>query len=356
MNPVESERGNMVLSVIREGVIAVDGEENLIYCNPSASNILEIPLPLDVGPLNRFKLPVVVRKTLKKARNGEEFETIWKQGKKPERRYYELHGLPSLSTEGCVLVIRDITRVRRLERVRQDFVTNISHELRTPIAIVCANAETLLNGALTDPDYGPRFLSAIQRNGDRMSRLIDELLELSRLEAGQYDVDLCKRPVDGLIYAVVERLRPQAEAKHQTMELDLLPSHMAWFDGPALEHVVSNFVENAIKYTPEEGSIRIVSELRNERLFLSVIDNGPGIPAKYRPRVFERFFRVDKGRSRAEGGTGLGLSIVRHFAEAMGAQVGVAEAKPQGALFWCSLPSSLPEAAEARLVEEEELL
>ena len=343
---VEHERAQSVLSAIREGVLAVDSEGFLILSNPSAQQILSWDSSMVGSRIDSISFPKTVRRALSKAIGGELSERVWKQGQKPDRNYYQVHGIPWSAGTGCVLVLRDITRLRRLERIRRDFVANISHELRTPIAIVRANAETLVNGAMHDEVYGPRFLSAILRNGERLSRLIDELLELSRLEAGQYTLALRQQPLLPVVSGVLDSLLPQAEGKGQVIELSIPPGHLAAFDEKAFEHIVSNYVENAIKYTPEGGVIRVFTEPQGRRILFKVADNGPGIPGKYRPRIFERFFRVDKGRSRSEGGTGLGLSIVRHFAEAMSAKVGMSPAPGGGSVFWCSLPPELSDAED----------
>jgi two-component system, OmpR family, phosphate regulon sensor histidine kinase PhoR len=340
---VEHERAQSVLSAIREGVLAVDAEGFLILSNSSAQQILSWDSSMVGSRIEDLHFPKTVGRVLGKAMEGRVSERLWKRGQKPERNYYEVHGIPWSSGSGCVLVLRDITRLRRLERVRRDFVANISHELRTPIAIVRANAETLVNGAMNDEVYGPRFLSAILRNGERLSRLIDELLELSRLEAGQYTLAMRIQPLLPVVSSVLDSLRPQAESKGQHIGLSIPPGLHAAFDEKAFEHIVSNYIENAIKYTPEGGRISVFSEEGLDRVLFKVADNGSGIPAKYRSRIFERFFRVDKGRSRSEGGTGLGLSIVRHFAEAMQAKVGMEPAEDSGSVFWCSMPLSLDE-------------
>ena len=329
-----------ILSTIKEGVVAIDGNRQVIMMNHAAYRILDVPKHAPIASIDDSTFPESVIAAIEAGLEGQIYEGMWKKGSKPKRSYYNLFVVPAQSQNGCVLVIRDQTKVKRLERVRKDFIANISHELRTPVTIVRANAETLLEGAMEDPVYGPKFASAILRNGERLSRLINELLDLSRIEAGQYTMIIRKQPIAAVVHMVLLNLRTAIdEAGHQVIcEID--PDLTAAFDDRALEQILSNYVENSIKYAALDMPIQI--QIRafpvGENVRVEVEDNGVGIPKKYLSRVFERFFRVDKGRSREAGGSGLGLSIVRHLAEAMNGAVGVENAKPSGALFWCILP------------------
>ena len=334
---IELDRIQSALDVIREGVLAIDQNGILVISNPSAQKIFDWNDSQLGIEIKNLKFSKILKKAIKSALNGESFLGIWKVGPKPSRKYYEITAIPWEDERGCVLVIRDITRLRKLERVRRDFVANISHELRTPISIVRANAETLIDGAVDDPVYGPRFLNAILRHGERLSQIVNELLEISRLEAGEYNVNLQKIAIYSLILKIAEGMEEKATAKNIDITIDIPLDLDVQADENALHHIVSNYLDNAIKYTPNNGSVTIYTKEENDKMYLMFEDNGVGVAAKHRPRVFERFYRVDKGRSRTVGGTGLGLSVVRHFAEVMGEEVGMKPAVPNGSIFWCTL-------------------
>ncbi len=237
---------------------------------------------------------------------------------------------------GRLVLLRDMTELRRLERVRQDFVANVSHELRTPISVIRTNVDALKAGAMEEPDLALAFLEAIDRNGDRLSALIADLLELARLDGG---ARLTLGPVDcGLVaWRVRESLYAAAEGRGQQLVLSIPPGTFVQADEGALEQCLTNLVENAIKYGREGGRVELRALPSGLRLRLEVHDNGPGVPQEHRDRIFERFYRVDKGRSRQMGGTGLGLSIVRHLGSSMEAELGVDDSDLGGARFWLIL-------------------
>jgi two-component system, OmpR family, phosphate regulon sensor histidine kinase PhoR len=245
---------------------------------------------------------------------------------------------PLRSTSGRLVVLHDVTEMRRLEVVRRDFVANVSHELRTPVAVIQANAETLLAGAMDDPSHAKTFLEAVHRNAERMSAIIGDLLDLSRIEAGQYEIELGPTEIAPIATRVLENLEAQARAKRIQVEIDIASDLSAHADPEALDHVLQNLLENALKYTPDGGRVTVRAEKVGPSVRIEVEDDGPGIEPKHRSRVFERFYRVDKGRSREVGGTGLGLSIVKHLVSAMGGTVGLAPADPKGSIFWLTLP------------------
>ncbi len=247
-----------------------------------------------------------------------------------------------LSSEegGAVLVMRDVTSLRRLENTRRDFVANVSHELRTPVSTIRATAETLLGGALDDKEHATKFLQALLRNAERLSRIISDLLDLSRIEAEEYRIELQGVNVRNAVQRVSEVVESIAKDKGIAVVNSVPPDLRVMADEKAIEHVLLNLLDNAVKYTPSAGhvSVRASSVLGKTRI--EVIDDGPGIEPKYRARVFERFYRLDPGRSRDLGGTGLGLSIVRNLMTRMGGKVGVEGAEPRGSLFWLELPSA----------------
>ncbi|MDD5658364.1 MAG: ATP-binding protein [Elusimicrobia bacterium] len=233
----------------------------------------------------------------------------------------------------------DLTRLRRLEQMRKDFVANVSHELRTPLAAVKAYAETLRSGGLDDPAHRAEFVAEIERSADRMTRLVDDLLTLSALESGQREP--VREPVDLMRVAaeVVASLKPLADRKQLALRLDPfrdVPTIQG--DRGQLKQVLVNLVDNAIKFTPDKGAVRIWAENRPGWTTLVVQDSGCGIPESDQARIFERFYRVDKARSRELGGTGLGLAIVKHIVEAHGGGVSVASS-PEGSAFRVELPA-----------------
>jgi signal transduction histidine kinase len=238
---------------------------------------------------------------------------------------------------------RDITALRRLEQVRKDFVANVSHELRTPLTSIKGYVEALLDGAKDSPEEAERFLQIILKQSDRLNLILEDLLQLSQIESGQ--VRFKQEPVR--LNAIVERtlplIKPLADKKSQTIAIVLPPDVPAVLgDEDRLVQVLTNLLDNAVKYTPDGGAIRIAGRATDDpaQVELSVIDTGIGIPEADRPRVFERFYRVDKARSRELGGTGLGLSIVRHIVEAHNGKIWVEGNQPTGSRFIIRLPSA----------------
>jgi two-component system phosphate regulon sensor histidine kinase PhoR len=242
---------------------------------------------------------------------------------------------------GVIVVFHDVTDLKRLERIRQEFVANVSHELRTPLTAIKGYVEALLDGGLENSSQAEQFLQVIDRHASRMDKIVSDLLLLSELESS--DLSLKKEEISlaELIHSAVDALRPVAESKKQAIQLRLppeLPSIMG--DGQKIHQVMLNLLHNAINYTPEGGQISIETRVDANGLEVSVSDTGIGIPGEDLPRIFERFYRVDKGRSRELGGTGLGLSIVKHIVEAHGGRVS-AESKPgQGSRFSLFLPKT----------------
>ena len=233
----------------------------------------------------------------------------------------------------------DIVEMRRREQLRRDFVANVSHELRTPLTSIKGFAEVLRMGALEDTERRLEFVETIEAHADRLTRLVDDLLAISSLDSGVSEPE--REPLS-LIKAVAEAtagLKPQAQRKQIVIRIE--PFHdipQVFADRHQLKQVLTNLVDNAIKFTPERGTIRITAAVSGNRVTVAIADNGIGIPAEDLPRIFERFYRVDKARSREVGGTGLGLSIVKHSVEAHGGQVGVESSPGGGTTFRFSLP------------------
>ena len=239
-----------------------------------------------------------------------------------------------------VIVLHDVSRLRHLETVRRDFVANVSHELRTPLSIILANTEMLLDGALDDPQAARRFLDSMHRSTRRLTALVSDLLDLSRLEAGSQEVPASPVKLSDVVHQVVDGVHAKIEQRDLKVSVAVPAGLIVMGDADAIEQVVLNLVDNAVKYTGEGGKVMVSAHRREDAIRVEVADDGPGVPEGHRPRLFERFYRVDPGRSREEGGTGLGLAIVKHLVNAMGGEVGMTSSPSGGALFWFELPVS----------------
>jgi two-component system phosphate regulon sensor histidine kinase PhoR len=242
--------------------------------------------------------------------------------------------------EGTILVFHDLTRLKQLERTRQEFVANVSHELRTPLSLIKGYVETLLDGARNDPPIAERFLKIIERNTQRLDLLIQDLLTISALESERIKLNLQPVELRSLAEKIFSDLKPPAENKNVEL-VNQLPELTATGDVNRLEQVLANLVDNAIKYGRAQGHVTVGGKkLDDGKLEIFVRDDGPGIPAESLDRVFERFYRVDKARSRDQGGTGLGLSIVKHIVQAHGGEVWVKSELGKGATFFFTLPKA----------------
>ena len=240
--------------------------------------------------------------------------------------------------DGTILVFRDLTRLKQLERTREEFVANVSHELRTPLSLIKGYVETLLDGARDQPDVAERFLKIIERNTHRLDLLIQDLLTISALESGRMNLNVQPVNVGALAEKVLADLNSKADSKNVEL-VNELPDFTASADANRLDQVFANLVDNAIKYGRAQGRVTVGGrKLDDGTLEIFVHDDGPGIPAEALDRVFERFYRVDKARSRDQGGTGLGLSIVKHIVQSHGGKVWVKSDPGKGATFFFTLP------------------
>ena len=333
-----------LLGGMEEGVLILDLNGRIKQMNGAMGNILAHAFPSDVGKhyLEVFRDPELndlIQATLADKRgHRRSLSPLGQPGKTFQVQSSSVQ-YPENGGEGVIVVFHDITELKRLERIRQDFVANVSHELRTPLTAIKGYVEALREGGLQDAVQAEQFLGVIQRHSERMDKIVSDLLLLSEIESADRVLQSDAILLPELLRTAVETLRPLAEGKKQNLRvepLEGLPTLRA--DSQKIHQVMINLLHNAISYTPEGGSITVEARPVSEGAEVSVIDNGIGIPPDDLPRIFERFYRVDKGRSRELGGTGLGLSIVKHIVEAHGGQVRV-ESKPgKGSRFTFLLP------------------
>lgn len=242
--------------------------------------------------------------------------------------------------QGTVVVFHDLTRLKKLERTREEFVANVSHELRTPLSLIKGYTETLLDGAMDNPEVSLKFLQTIDRNAERLKLLIEDLLTISELESGRLRLQLQAVPLKALVGKLCEDFKPRALSRDVTL-MNQVPDLTAEADPDRLQQVLGNLVDNAIKYGRSQGTVTIQGRATGDgKVELCVADDGPGIPEDARERVFERFYRVDKARSREQGGTGLGLSIVKHIIQSHGGRAWVESEVGKGSRFCFSLPQA----------------
>ncbi|MGE0869628.1 MAG: sensor histidine kinase [Kofleriaceae bacterium] len=329
-------RERVLLSSVAEGltqgVIAVDGDHRIELLNDAARQMLGVSSTPVGEPLIEFvRVPQVFE--LIDADEAANAEVKLPNGPRTLIRVARKWG-----ADGRVLLLEDVTTVRRLETVRRDFVANVSHELRTPVAVIRANSETLLAGAKDDPVMGPKLIDGLHRNAERLARILADLLDLARLDAGQYRLELTPLAVKTVTEQSLTAVEPQAGSRNVTVDVTIPDGLTVRADPKALDQILINLIDNAVKYTPVGGHVWVEAKPDGDRVRIEIRDDGPGIAPKHRERVFERFYRADPSRSREAGGTGLGLSIVKHLVESMGGEVGVEPRDPQGSVFWLRLP------------------
>jgi two-component system phosphate regulon sensor histidine kinase PhoR len=337
----ERDRFAAVLEAMREAVIAVDHAQRIVIVNEAARTIFPIEADARGRPLVDVVRTPSVSEAAARALAGESCGAEVTLGA-DSPLHLSLKATPTRAQKGAVLVFHDVTELVRLERVRRDFVANVSHELRTPVSVIVANSETLLDGALDDPKSARNFVEGIARHATRLSRLIADLLDLARIEAGRLQLEIEDISVLDAVTRASDGLRSRARDKGLTLEIDVDPALHARADAKAIDQVLTNLLENAVKYTPAPGRVRVRAARDDEMIAIDVEDDGPGIPPEHRARLFERFYRVDTGRSRELGGTGLGLSIVKHLTEAMHGDVSVHPVDPHGSRFRVRLPCQRP--------------
>jgi len=324
-------RMEAILSGMIEGVIVVDPQGRLQLANEAAMRMLKLDaLPIGRHYVESIRHPAIAE-LVAAALAGRIPEGLQMSPPRDATRTIMARAAPAAggSQHGAVLVLHDITELRRADQIRRDFVANVSHELRTPLTAIRGYVEALAEGD-TSVEQSRSFLDIITRHTERMERLVKDLLRLARLDAGQEVVDSVSCDARNLIQAVVAELGSALDLRHQRVEIVIAPqSETVRADPTKLHDVLRNLVANAITYSPEHTSIRVGTARNGSSFVLSVADQGPGIPEEDLPRVFERFYRVDKSRARDPGGTGLGLAIVKHLVELHHGTV-TAENRPDG--------------------------
>jgi len=339
----ERNRSSAILGSMIEGVAVIGGDERIIFSNRAFSRILglEDARQIEGRPLLEVARQSDLLAAIKMALSGQEQVTSEIAVGTVRPRSFAVTAAPVQATghKGAVLVLHEITDLRRLERVRQDFVANVSHEFRTPLTAIQGFAETLLAGALEDPANRRRFVEIIREHATRLARLTEDLLKLSRIEAGQLKLEFRPVSVTQLIESCVETAQLKAVPRQLALQVRL-PEGLPPVRGDAnnLQEVLQNLLDNALQYTPAGGKIEVSALCSDGRVVVTVADTGIGIPQVEQERIFERFYRVDAARSREAGGTGLGLSIARHIMEAHGGRLWVESAVGEGSRFHFSLP------------------
>jgi two-component system phosphate regulon sensor histidine kinase PhoR len=395
-----SDRQSTVLGGMIEGVIAVDGRQRIVLANRAAGRLFDFRPPTAEGrPLLEVVRNHAVHEAVMTAlvtRRAQRLETksgIQLPGSRIQHLNVHVQPLPGEPCPGVVLVMHDTTELRRLESLRRDFIANVSHELKTPLSSIKAYAETLRNGAMHDPEASQRFLARIEEQSDRLHHLILDMLMLARIESDQQAFEIGPVDVAQVAGSCIENQRRAAEAKR--IQLELRPGNSPCrvrADYEGLREILDNLIDNAIKYTPEGGNVSIAwseergagseergaihaaqnplpspppkeegvwkldrgssiqhqastiqhpaSSIQHPTVRISVRDTGIGIKPEDQRRVFERFYRVDKARSRELGGTGLGLAIVKHLAQSFDGAVGVESEPGKGSTFWIELPQA----------------
>jgi len=327
-----------ILSSMIEGILAVDHRGKVLLANDALSRMFELNASLYGKPhyevIRDPELNEFIQEVLS---SGQEKRNEISFIHPREGDFLIQSALVKHPREGGIFAVfsfHDITELKRLEKARKDFVANVSHELRTPLTSIKGFVEALQDGAINNPEQSSRFLSIISQHTNRMNKIISDLLQLSQIESKEFELKIEPFSLKELVEEVVYSLKRSADGKSQNLEVNLHSEDAKVLgDKYRINQALTNLVDNAVKYTPEKGNIRIESRDKGEVVEIAVIDNGIGIPRNDLPRIFERFFTVDKGRSRELGGTGLGLSIVKHIIEAHGGKVNVQSQLGKGSEF-----------------------
>ncbi len=334
---------NKILETMRESVLVVGADTRVLSSNRAAHNAFG----RKNGALEDKRLSEIIRdlnlheaflRTLERGESSDlelEIPSL-------ENRKYDVHIAPIELDEvrGAIGVFYDITHVERLERVRQEFLSNISHELRTPLTSILAFVETLEDGAINDEENNRHFLSVIRKNASRMHRLIDDILELSIIESGKIKLDKKSVNLNLLTEEIFTNLSGKARARGVKLTNEVLPDTFVFADNARLEQMLTNLIDNAVKFNAEGGSVTVGCSQNESKDVIGVADTGEGIANEHLQRIFERFYRTDRARSREIGGTGLGLAIVKHLARLHDGEISVRSTFGKGTTFSLELPAN----------------
>ncbi|MEO7673788.1 MAG: ATP-binding protein [Pyrinomonadaceae bacterium] len=331
-----------LLDATRESVLIVDSSRRIVASNQAA----HVAFARHNDSLIDRRLSEVIRdlqlhEAFSRALDNGESSDIKMDFIGNEKRSYDIHVSP-IDLDGsaqAIGVFYDVTQIERLERVRQEFLSNISHELRTPLTSIMAFVETLEDGAIDDKENNRRFLAVIRRNAERMHGLIADILELSMIESGNISIEAKPVRLPNLVEEVFTVLSSKAALREITL-INSVPEHVKVIADPVrLEQMLTNLIDNGIKFNRPGGSVTVTVDQTSEKTSISIADTGEGILAEHLSRVFERFYRADRGRTREIGGTGLGLAIVKHLARLHGGEVTVTSALSRGTVFVIELPA-----------------
>ena len=333
------------LTGMREGLLVVNRDMRVVASNAAAHRLFNPSVPaLKSQRLTELTRNPAIYSAFLDGLKGIERSGVKVETHGPERQIFDLRVVPignvnGHGAEGALGVFFDITRTERLELVRQEFLSNVSHELRTPLTAIIAFVETLENGAMEDAESSQRFLSIIRKNASRMHGLIDDILELTAIEGGNVRLRAAQIELHSLVQEVCASLAAKADAQNVTLRNDVAPEVTVFADERRLEQMLTNLIDNGIKFSRDGGTVAISYESGTRDMIL-VRDNGDGIPAQHLERLFERFYRVDRARSRDMGGTGLGLAIVKHLALLHRGEVTVTSELGKGTTFTIHLPKT----------------
>ena len=333
----QTEKFSSVLSKMGQGVILVDKNHRVLFANKTINSEFWSDLKIGDKLFQKISYPQF-KKFIEKAWIKEDLVREI-SGPKSIKTVYLVSAKKDDIRDELLVVFSDISKSKNLEKMREDFIGNVSHELRTPISVIKANAETLINNKLIKDDENAKlFTEAISSQSERMKVIVNDLLKISSMEAGEYPISIESLDSFSIVNNLIEGFKPSLEEKKLNVQNNLNEQTRVMADVAALNIILTNFLSNAIKHSPKKGLINIEESYSSKGIIrLSVSDHGKGVPKKYRERVFERFYRIDKGRSTKIGGTGLGLSISKNLALMMGYSLGVESNKPKGATFFIDI-------------------
>lgn len=344
MNELSSEKSKLqtILDKTDDGLLVIDRESRIRMANPAAARILGT----GTRQINRMTiiectLSLDLAELVERVFRTQQPASLEIQLLTPPQTYLNVYAAPlelSDGVQGAVVVMHDITDAKSMDSIRRDFVANVSHELRTPLASIKAMAETISLRGRKDPAMAEDYAGKIVTEADRLTALSDDLLDLAKIEAGRRTIGTEAFPLAEVVSSTMAQLQPRADFKAITLISEVADDVMVDADREAAYQIVANLVDNAVKYTPPGGTVHISAVTDDDRVAVSISDTGVGIPQADLPRIFERFYRVDKARSRESGGTGLGLSIVKHLVEAHGCKVTVNSVPGKGSVFTFTLP------------------